>query len=513
MKRWIALCLALCLALPLTACGDWDEREADPLRELTDYYQPENEAAAPTPVTDFTLPWHPEETLDPLTCADGWPQTVGALLYEGLYALDNSFTPYPVLAQEARYDADTFTYTITLRRGITFSDGAPLTANDVVQCLRRARLCDRYASRLQQVKTVDSRDNDVIITLHRDNRQFLALLDIPIARVDVPGAIHPLGTGPYYLAQDDSGWLLAANDNWWQGGELPLRRISLMFCKSDEAMLYAFSARDVHLLRYDLTGTDDTVPDLRSDYTDAPTTVLQYLGFHLGHELLQRSEVRRAISLALDRQRITGTYLLGHGEAAQFPIHPDSPLYPADLVLSPARSEVDSAMADAGLMDGEERWALNLVVYSENSFSVAICQAIADALKRYDLDITVTALPWEDYLTALATGQFDLYFGQCRMTADWDMSALLGMYGNLNLGGYFDETADALIQASLAADEGERADALHDLCARLQTACPIAPICFKSVTVLTTSDLVDRPTPTAANPFYGMAHWTLHMAE
>ena len=47
MKRWIALCLALCLALPLTGCGDWDEMEADPLRELKDYNQPQNEATAP----------------------------------------------------------------------------------------------------------------------------------------------------------------------------------------------------------------------------------------------------------------------------------------------------------------------------------------------------------------------------------------------------------------------------------------------------------------------------------
>lgn len=513
MKRWIALCLVLCLALPLAGCGDWDEMEADPLRELTDYYQPENEAASPTPVTDFTLPWHPEETLDPLTCADGWPQTVGALLYEGLYALDSTFTPYPVLAQSARYDAAEYTYTITVRRGVTFTDGAPLTANDVAQSLRRARLCDRYASRLQQVKSVESRDNDVIITLQRDNRQFLALLDIPIARTDVAGAVHPLGTGPYYLAQDEGNWLLCANDNWWQQKTVPLRRISLMSCKSDEAMLYAFSARDVHLLRYELTGVDDTIPDLRSDYTDAPAPVLQYLGFHLGHELLQDDAVRRAISLAIDRQRITGTYLLGHGEAAQFPVHPQSPLYPADLARNPTRSEVDATMTDLGLMDGEERWTLDLLVYSENSFSVAICQAIADTLARYDLDVTVRALPWEDYLSALAAGEFDLYFGQCRMTADWDMTSLVGMVGNLNLGGYWDETTDALIARSLSATDEARPDALYQLCQHLQETCPIAPLCFKSVTVLTTSGLVENVSPTAANPFYGMENWTLHMAE
>ena len=90
---------------------------------------------------------------------------------------------------------------------------------------------------------------------------------------------------------------------------------------------------------------------------------------------------------------------------------------------------------------------------------------------------------------------------------------LVGMVGNLNLGGYWDETTDALIARSLSATDEARPDALYQLCQHLQETCPIAPLCFKSVTVLTPSGLVENVSPTAANPFYGMENWTLHMAE
>lgn len=508
MKRLLCALLALCL-LCLTGCGSWDDVDSDPLGELSEYYKVENESGAVTPITDFTLPWFRDVTLDGVTCPDGPQQVVGALLYEGLYALDDAFTPYAVLAREARYDPAALTYTITLRSGVTFSDGTPLTAQDVALTLLRAKESPRYAARLSQVTRIDSGDDAVTITLNTPNGGFLALLDIPIVRSD--DTLYPLGTGPYCLARSSEGYYLKQNEHWWQEKTLPLPKIRLMDCKSTEAMQYAFSARDVHLLCRDLTGSGETAADMRGDYTDAPTATVQYLGFRMGHELLARREVRQAVSLALDRSRLTATYLLGHGEGAQFPIQPRSPLYPGVLEANVTRDDVDRAMSDAGLMTGETSWALRLLVNSENSFKVDLCQAIADTLSRYDMDVTVEALPWEAYLSALQTGQFDLYYGEYRMTADWDMAPLVGTGGALNCGGYSDEETDQLLIRCRAATGDERAMALEDLCRRLQVECPVATVCFKSTSVLVTYGVVDDITPTAADPFYQMDLWTVHM--
>lgn len=76
----------------------------------------------------FVLPYLEGQPLNPLTCPDGVQQTVASLLYEGLFRLDQTFTPQSLLCASYTYDPETLTYKLTLRDGVVFSDGSPLTA-------------------------------------------------------------------------------------------------------------------------------------------------------------------------------------------------------------------------------------------------------------------------------------------------------------------------------------------------------------------------------------------------
>ena len=134
-KRVFAALLALCLTA-LTGC-DWSTADPEDIfGTLTDYYNVEQKGKQDVKLTSFALPYLKGETADPITCPDGAMQTLGALLYEGLFALDGSFAPQPALAESYTYDAARYTYTITLRSGVTFSDGSAVTAQDVVNSLR-----------------------------------------------------------------------------------------------------------------------------------------------------------------------------------------------------------------------------------------------------------------------------------------------------------------------------------------------------------------------------------------
>ena len=148
-KRIFAALLALCLTA-LTGC-DWSTADPEDIfGTLTDYYNVEQKRQD-VKLTSFALPYLKGETADPITCPDGAMQTLGALLYEGLFALDGSFDPQPALAESYTYDAARYTYTITLRSGVTFSDGSAVTARDVVNSLRRAQSSARYSGRLAEV--------------------------------------------------------------------------------------------------------------------------------------------------------------------------------------------------------------------------------------------------------------------------------------------------------------------------------------------------------------------------
>ena len=97
------------------------------------------------------------------------------------------------------------------------------------------------------------------------------------------------------------------------------------------------------------------------------------------------------------------------------------------------------------------------------------------------------------------------------MPADWDILELVGTEGSLNYGGFSDEDTDVLLAACRTASEGQRSKALTALWQDLLEKMPIAPLCFKSDSVLTTTGLVEGLTATETDPFFSLEQWTVHL--
>ena len=513
MKRLLSLLLMLTLLLSLTACGEWEDvPENDLYDTLADYFGVSDQEDEPVLLTSFALPYLAGETADPITCADGAQRTLGTLLYEGLFTLDPGFRPHAVLAESWSYDSAKRTYTITVHQDVLFSDGTELTAKDVVYSLKRAMASTRYGARLADISSVSGSGHTVTLRLKADNAAFTSRLDVPIIKNGSGSRTFPIGTGPYYYLNDDTGRHLALSPDWWQKKAMPLDRIELVRCKNTDTMSYAFYAREIQLLMCDLTSTSTSNVYGSGNYTDAATTTMQFLGLNTNRAPLNDPALRRALSLGIDRQNCVSAFLLGHGHPAQFPLSPADALYPKVLDVAYSPDNFDTAMAQAGYADGKTV-RLTLLVNKENSFKVDAAKRIAEDLSRHDLQITVRALSWENYLTALQTGDFDLYYGECRLTADWDLRSLIGTGGTINYGGYTDAQTDSLLRDCLSADAAGRHAAMLALCTHLQETAPILPICFKNVSVLLPSDAVESITPTAANPFYDLADWQLNMAK
>lgn len=468
-----------------------------------------SEPEVPLPVS-FALPYNQDAALDPITCPDGIQQTLGTLLYEGLFELDQQLEPQNKLCSSASYDAEAMTWTLQLRSGVTFSDGSPLTAGDVAATLNRARTSQRYQTRLSSISSVRASNDMVVITLNKANTDLPALLDIPIVKSGTESDAVPLGTGPYILVTEDGGAFLTANTSWWNGNVQPISRIELVDCTTTDVVRYQFTSHAVQLITADLTGVSSMSAAGNFAFQDADTTVLQYVGFHTNHALLSDPAVRRAIGLGIDREAVVNAYLSGHAEAAQFPVSPVCVLYPQELESTYSYAAFESAMTEAGLNSGTTH-SLTLLVNSENSFKVSIAKYLASALSAFDLEISVNALPWEEYQAALAAGNFDLYYGETRLTADWDLTQLVGTGGSLNFGNYTDPVLDDLLANYGAAED--RAASMRSVCAYLSNQAPILPVCFKRTSVLTQADVLENLSPTASNPFYGLENLIIHLKD
>jgi len=510
LKRFLCLILSLVMALSLCGCSNWDE--TGQFDALSEYYQDQNQEEVPE-LTTFSLPYYAAQTWDPITCSDGLQLTLSGLLYESLYYLDETFEPQPLLAASYRYDTTSHVYTIVLRSDAVFSDGSAVTPKDVEKSLDRARDSQRYGARFSDVVWVISEDDAITIKLDEDNRCFLSLLDIPIVKYGTEGKIVPTGSGPYIFSQESSGEYLVLNENWWQKKSLPLERIPLQSYKNMESASYAFAARDVQLLFSDLTATGSSVSLGSGDVTDAHTTTLHYIGFNCWSELMARRDMRRALSLAVDRQGLIDSYLLGHADATQFPISPASLLYPKSMEQTVSPDIFTRAMAEQGYNTGEKTIYATMIVNEESSFKVSMAEAIAAAMSTCDLQVNVVALPWEQFEAALLDGKYDMYYGEVRLTADWNISSMVTAGSEMNFGGFEDPAISTALTNYLTSSAGDRENTCHQLCEAFQELMPFVPICFTSRTLLVSAGAVENVTPTMANPFYRLEDWVLHINE
>ena len=153
---------------------------------------------------------------------------------------------------------------------------------------------------------------------------------------------------------------------------------------------------------------------------------------------------------------------------------------------------------------------MTLLVNADSSSKSAIAEYLAESLSLEGvLQIEVEALPWGEYLERLEQGNFDLYYGEVRLTADWDISELIGSNGTLNYGGWSGMDTDAILDAYRSGSEAEQ----RTLYQHLQEAVAIIPICFKSDSLLTHSGVAENMQPTASNIFYNFSDWTIHLSQ
>ena len=478
--RLTALLLAGALILALSACAPAGEvlpPETTPTPTQT---------ARPEPARAFTLP-RSEGTLHPILSQDAANVALAGLVWEGLFALDGSFEPQPVLCQGYTVSEDGLTWTFTLRSGVTFSDGSPLTADEAAASLRLAMgESSRFSGRMGGVRSVTSQDGAVVVTLNRPNGALPALLDIPIVKGE---SEEPLGTGPYVVEGWGEDSRLTARSDWWQNKPLPVQTIPLYTVPEPDDLIYAFDAGDISLVSTDLTGTNAL--GFGGDYEtwDYPTSTMLYVGFNCNAGACRDPAVRQALSRGLDRNSVA------------------SALY--------ARHAVASALPAAGWSKGEdglwargrERLSLTFVVSTDNTFRLTAAEYLAGELTRAGIGVELQKLSWTDYQKALAQGDFDLYLGAVTLSADFDPTPLLS--GALNYGKYWNADTNALTDAYRAAAGTARETAAAALWARLAQEAPFAVLCFQNQSVLTQWGMVSGLTPTQQNPFYGFAHWSV----
>jgi ABC-type transport system substrate-binding protein len=312
----------------------------------------------------------PPQTFDPTQSSQIATMYAWQLVYNGLVLVDGKGQVQPDLASAWTMSTDGKTYDFTLRQGAKFSDGSPVTADDVVFSFQRL-LSDglpyakaRFAN-LGGVTKID--DAHVRFTLTSPDAGFLLNLGGPfligsgILSKNWLASHNPktevLGAGPFKVVSysPNSELVLQRNDNYWNTAAAPkYQRLDIKYMPDQSAQVAALQSGQVDLVFPSAENTLQLAKNSQIKVVSVPGTNTIRLNINSSRKPFDNPDVRRATSLALDRQEIVqGAFLGQAAPSAQLP--PSTPwAVPLDQLANQTRNiaQAKALLAKAGYPNG-----------------------------------------------------------------------------------------------------------------------------------------------------------------
>ncbi|MFE3068752.1 ABC transporter substrate-binding protein [Streptomyces sp. NPDC059247] len=425
------------------------------------------------------------ESLSPLL---GYGKDGNSKIFDGLLALDADMRLTPALATALpRISDDGLTYTYTLRKGVTFSDGVPFTAKDVVYTYRTIldpKTNNASRTELDALKSVDAvGDGTVVFRLKYPYAPFAQRTVQAIAPEHVAGkqdvntgafSGKPIGTGPYVLTGWSKGEKLTfkANPTYWNGAPA-VKKFTMAIIKDDDV-------RATRLRAGDLDGAilpPNLAAGFKGDKARKTWTAKTYdyrtVTLPTHHRVTGDTAVRRALDLAVDRQTMVDKILEGAGKPAYGPVPTDSPWFAKGTERRHDLAGAQEILDEAGWKPGPDgvrvkngvRAAFPLWYLSGDKLRQDHALAYASDAKKAGIEITAQAGTWEVIEPRMKTDAV-LAGGGSPGDPDFDQYLLLKSTlagdGFNNMAWYADGTVDRALEDGRRTDDPALRRAAYD---------------------------------------------------
>ena len=352
-----------------------------------------------------------DESLDPHKAVAAGTKEVMFNVFEGLMKPTPEGDLIPAVAEKYEVSDDQLVYTFTIRDGIKFHNGQPVTAGDVVNSITRCIepseagvLAVEPLSAVEKVTGMDERT--VQIRLKEPNTEFLAYLTLAILPAEYDGQdTAPVGTGPFKFvsraAQDNI--VLERFDDYW-GEKAYLDKVTYKIIENADSILMSLQSGAVDLFAH-LTSTQ--VAQLGDDFNIEEGTMNLVQAMYLNHaeKPFDDVRVRQALCCAIDRQQILDLAFDGYGSLIGSSMYPAFGKYFDDSLTNFYTHDVEKAkalLADAGYPDG---FSMTITVPSNYQPHIDTAQVIVEQLKEVGIRAEILPVTWESWLNDTYVGR------------------------------------------------------------------------------------------------------------
>jgi peptide/nickel transport system substrate-binding protein len=366
------------------------------------------------------------ETSDPRFCLNNYELKLSRVVAPGLTTIDSpSMEPIPMLAESWRR-IDDVTWEFLLRPGLRFSDGNPVTADDVAWTFTSviaegstSPSTKQFRERFDSIVAVDPRT--VRFNLKKPLATMLTDVDFGVvsrkaadANGSFPGG-RAIGAGPYRVREMDQRHVVIERNPHFTGEPARTPRIDLRVVRDAGArnlMLVGGSADLAqNVVRLDLI--DDVARRGDLTVTSGRSAILTYLMMNNEDPILKDVRVRQAIALAVNREAVIAAKFAGRAVLATGLLPPGHWAYEPDVVrwnhdLARARALLDEAGVRDPDGDGPRPRLRLTYKTSADQFRVSIARVLAAQLGAIGLEVEVRAFEFGTFFADIKQGSYQL---------------------------------------------------------------------------------------------------------
>ncbi len=525
------ICLAGSALLILTACGGSGSSSSTPsgsaISSIAASQVSTGTATKDVDAVTWSGDYRPLISLDPVKLADYPEETIIPNICEPLIRVADDYSLSPGLATSYTFTTPT-ALVLKLRQGVTFSDGAPMTADDVAFSLNRnldPKVGSNYAFSFAKVKTISVTDpTTVTITFSAPAPTFVTTLGtlagavvekkFALAKGQAFGSPDTgvVCTGPYRFTSYDGSTklVLTRNDRYWDSvRKAHATTFTFVFAPDNNALVNGLTSGQIQ-------GAFN-IPSSLLDQLGRASTGKVYLGGQgstpVNLDLLMSKDtgpgadvrVRQALSLVIDRTAIAKTIFKGAADPLYKVVGPGLWGYDRSTFQSaydPLVKQPDVAAAKALVQQaGANKATLTFGYPSGNPQLVQLATVLQQEAAQIGITLKLVGLPNQQYGSLFADPgarkPFDLFItlNYTELPEPWVMDTLIGAKdGATNFSGYANATVQHLLdQAGQTNNPSVRATVLVQAEAQLAKDLPSIPIVQPRAIVFQNSQLTGAP--------------------